>query len=108
MNPNESWLRRRWFEIRLGHQFYFAFLFGFSNFIILFYTFIVVPYFAPVALPLFVLIFLIAYLPVVVLVGRQHIKRQFRIDGSATVMNNPVWVKHLEDTEKIMKALNIK
>lgn len=71
-----SWVSRRWFEFRIGYSTYLVFLFGFSNFLLLLYNF-----FPKVKdslnFEIFGIIAFVLIVPVAVLFGRFHNKKQF-------------------------------
>ncbi len=87
------WLRRRWFDFRLGHSVYLIFLLSFSNFILIFHRLLIerIEFLDNIfsELWVFVLIFVIAYIPISVGVGVWHRKTQIKIENEQSLLNNP-------------------
>jgi hypothetical protein len=92
------WLRRRWFDFRLGHSVYLIFLLSFSNFILIFHRLLIerIEFLDNIfsELWVFVLIFVIAYIPISVGVGVWHRKTQIKIENEQSLLNNPFMARN--------------
>ena len=91
------WMRGRWFDFRMGHSLYLIFALTFSNFILIFHRLLIerVPALEQIFSDLwvFVAVFVLAYIPVAILVGAWHRKRQLRIDQEYQIRENPLFAK---------------
>jgi len=87
------WARRRWFDFRQGHGIYLIFLLSFSNFVLIFYRLMIekIPILNDLFsdLWIFVIIFILLYIPIAVLVGHWHNRTQLRIEIDRMVRANP-------------------
>jgi len=90
----QTWIRRRWYDFRNGHSLYLIFLLTFSNFVLIFHRLLIerVPFLDEVfsQLWVFIIAFVLFYLPVAVLVGHWHKRTQLRIDTEMMVRQNPL------------------
>jgi len=90
----QTWIRRRWYDFRNGHSLYLIFLLTFSNFVLIFHRLLIerVPFLDEVfsQLWVFIIAFVLLYLPVAVLVGHWHKRTQLRIDTEMMVRQNPL------------------
>lgn len=78
-------MRRRWFDFRTGHSTYLIFLLAFGNFVLIFYRLLVeqVSWIEAIfpSLWIFILVFVIVYIPVSVAIGVWHRKTQLRVES---------------------------
>lgn len=88
----KQWYRRRWLEFREGHGIYLIFLMTFINFVLITYRLLIerVPFLQGIfsELWIFVIVFLISYLPLAIILGHWHRKTQYTIEAR---------VKHEQD-----------
>lgn len=91
---NSSYLRRRWFDFRLGHSVYLIFLMSFANFMLISHRLLIerIEWLDNLLgdLWFFTVLFLLAYIPVAILVGAWHRKNQIKIDMDLSILNNPL------------------
>ena len=94
---NEGWIRRRWWEERSGHTIYLIYILTFVNYILITYTFFIekIPFFQELIphLWIFVLIFLVSYIPASTIIGYWHRRTQLRVDTTIKLLENPLWAK---------------
>ena len=93
----EDWIRRRWFEFRQGHSIYLAFILSFSNFILISYRLLIerIPTLQSIfsELWIFVIFFIIIYIPAAILIGHWHRTTQLRVDTTMFIVNNPMMAR---------------
>jgi hypothetical protein len=91
------WIRRRWWDARTGHAAYLMFALTIVNFILITYRFLIEGDPAISALMsdlwLFVLIFLILYLPVSTLIGYWHRRTQLSVETTLKRLEDPLFAK---------------
>ena len=94
---NITWFQRRFYEARLGHTNYFGFLLSMGTFIIVSYAYIsanipiilnIFPY-----LWAFALSAVVIYLPVAIIVGHFHLKKQVPIEQIRVFEKSPYFAK---------------
>lgn len=119
---NQSWIRRRWLDFRLGHSIYLIFILSFSNFILIFHRLLIErvevlnELFSN--LWLFVIVFVLAYIPIGLAIGAWHRRTQIRVETEQTLLNNPFMARNFrvladmiegtaskEEIEKFRKVL---
>ncbi len=92
-----NWIKRRWFDFRQGHSLYLIFVLTFSNFVLIFHRLLIerVPALEQIFSDLwvFIVVFVLAYIPVAILVGAWHRKKQLRIDQEYQIRENPLFAK---------------
>ena len=97
-NMSSNWLRRRWFDFRLGHSVYLIFILSFSNFILIFHRLLIERvdflngFFSE--LWIFVLIFVVIYFPISIAVGAWHRKTQIKVENEQALLNNPFMARN--------------
>ena len=104
MTDRANWARRRWLDFRQGHAVYLAFLMTFANFITIQYALLIreVPALESMFsnLWIFAVIFIVAYIPVAIIVGYWHRKSQWKIEQEAAFRENVIgarmWLFMLE------------
>lgn len=119
---NQSWVRRRWLDFRLGHSIYLIFILSFSNFILIFHRLLIerVEVLNEIFsnLWLFVIVFILAYIPIGLAIGAWHRRTQIRVETEQTLLNNPFLARNFrvladmiegtaskEEIEKFRKVL---
>lgn len=109
MKLSWNWVKRRWVEFRFGHSTYLSFVLSITNFLLITYTFLVerVPVLNTLFphLWMFAAVGLIAYVPLSVLVGFWHRKKQLSVDGALNAEVNPYTLEILRRLEKLEKML---
>jgi hypothetical protein len=94
---NNSWASRRWFDFRLGHSTYLIFALSFGNFVLIFHRLFIerVPALNEIfsSLWIFAFVFILAYIPVAVVIGSWHRKTQLKVDQEQSIRQNRIWVK---------------
>ena len=94
---NQDWFRRRWFDFRQGHSVYLIFLLTFANFILIFHRLLIerVEFLNEIfnELWVFVLVFIIIYIPSSIMIGAWHRKTQFRVEADVMIRQNPLLAK---------------
>jgi len=87
-------MRRRWFDFRQGHGIYLIFLLSFSNFVLIFYRMLIERVTALddlfSDLWVFLVIFILIYIPTAVLIGYWHNRTQMRVEITRMVRENPM------------------
>lgn len=90
-------MKRRWFDFRQGHSVYLIFILSFSNFILIFHRLLIerVPILEGIfpTLWVFLIVFILVYVPVAILIGAWHRKTQLKIDAEVALRQNPLWAK---------------
>jgi len=94
---NQDWFRRRWFDFRQGHSVYLIFLLTFANFILIFHRLLIerIEFLNEIfnELWVFVLVFIIIYIPSSIMIGAWHRKTQFRVEADVMIRQNPLLAK---------------
>ena len=94
---SQGWVRRRWWEFRAGHSVYLIFVLTFINFILISYRLLIekIPMFQDLFpnLSIFVLLFLLFYIPTAIIIGFWHRKTQLKVETTLTMQQNPVLAK---------------
>ena len=97
MKLHATWIRRRWWEERHGHKIYLIYILTFVNFILISYTFFIekIPFFQELIphLWIFVLIFLVSYIPASTIIGYWHRRTQLRVENTIKFLEHPMWAK---------------
>ena len=92
-----SWFRRRWFDFRQGHSIYLIFLITFANFILIFHRLLIerVEILNEIFSDLwvFVVVFVLIYIPLSVVIGAWHRKNQMSIETEVALRQNPLFAK---------------
>ena len=105
-----SWIRRRWYEFRMGHTTYLSFVLSLTNFLLISYNFLVsqIPtlksLFSSVAY--FSVVFVLVYVPCTIYIGHLHKRKQLSTDLTVAGEKNPFYVKILEELDKIEEELH--
>jgi len=94
---NEGWIRRRWWEERTGHTIYLIYILTFVNYILITYTFFIekIPFFQELIphLWIFVVIFLVSYIPASTIIGYWHRRTQLKVETTIKLLESPLWAK---------------
>ena len=107
-NMSSNWLRRRWFDFRLGHSVYLIFILSFSNFILIFHRLLIERidflngFFSE--LWIFVLIFVVIYFPISIAIGAWHRKTQIKVENEQALLNNPFMARNFRMMIDIMEG----
>ena len=92
------WVRRRWFDFRQGHGVYLIFAMAFANFVLIFYRLLIerVEVLNEIfsELWIFILAFLIFYIPAAILIGYWHRTTQIKVEQEQTLRQNPVMARN--------------
>ena len=95
---DQAWVRRRWMDFRWGHTTYLIFLLTFTNFVLIFYRLLVerVDFLQNIfsELWMFMIIFVLGYVPLGIAVGAWHRKTQIKIDQEQALLQNPFLAKN--------------
>ncbi len=95
---NNTWFRRRWYDFRQGHGMYLVFAMSFVNFVLIFYRLLIeeINVLGEVFsnLWIFVIIFLVAYIPAAILIGNWHRKTQMKIEHEQSMKQSPLMAKN--------------
>jgi len=90
----EGWIRRRWWEFRQGHSTYLIFLLTFMNFVLIAYRLLIerIPFVQELfpQLWIFVLTFVLVYIPLSIFIGNWHRRTQLRVETTINVLENPL------------------
>lgn len=94
---NNNWVKRRWFDFRQGHSVYLIFLLTFANFVLIFHRLLIerVDFLNVIFKDLwvFILVFIVIYIPVSILIGSWHRKNQLKIEADVMMRQNPLLAK---------------
>lgn len=90
-------MKRRWFDFRMGHSTYLIFALSFANFILIFHRLLIerLTFLEDSILQqlwFFVIIFIVAYIPISLLIGSWHRKTQFKVESEVLLRQNPFLV----------------
>lgn len=95
---NDAWFRRRWYDFRQGHGMYLVFAMSFVNFVLIFYRLLIeeINVLGEIFsnLWMFVVIFLVVYIPAAILIGNWHRKTQMRIEHEQSMKQSPLMAKN--------------
>jgi len=95
---DSTWLRRRWFDFRQGHSIYLIFAMAFANFVLIFYRLLIeqVEILGNIfsSLWMFIVAFLLVYIPVALLIGYWHRKTQMRVEQEQAMRQNPMMARN--------------
>ena len=90
---SNAWIRRRWLNFRQGHSVYLIFAMSFANFVLIFYRLLVeqVEILSQIfsSLWIFLVVFLLTYIPVAILIGLWHQRTQMRVEQEQSLRHNP-------------------
>jgi hypothetical protein len=89
-----DWVRRRWLDFRNGHSIYLVFAMTFANFITIQYQLLIdqLPYLSNIfnSIWIFAIFFILAYVPVSIVLGYWHRKSQWKVEQDALFRENKV------------------
>ena len=95
---NNTWFRRRWYDLRQGHGMYLVFAMSFVNFVLIFYRLLIeqIDFLGDLFsnLWIFVAVFLVIYIPAAILIGNWHRKTQMRIEHEQSMKQSPLMAKN--------------
>lgn len=96
---DKPWVRRRWYDFRLGHSLYLIFILSFTNFILIAHRLLIerVPFLNELFSDLwyFAIIFILAYIPISIVLGLWHRRTQLRVDSDINIEANPLLISIL-------------
>ena len=96
---DENFIRRRWFDFRQGHSYYLIFVLSFANFILIFYRLLIeqIPELNEIfsSLWIFVLVFILLYIPIAIGIGAWHRKTQLKIEADVSLKQSPLFCRVL-------------
>lgn len=101
-----GWLQERWFEFRQGHSTYLGFFLSFINFTLITFNLFLEKVFVDLSLLQFCIVFGVLYIPISIIIGRTHIKKQVKYDTGMTFKHNPglqAIYTELKDIKKILE-----
>ena len=101
---NTHWVKRRWFDFRLGHATYLIFILSFSNFILIFHRLFLEQLGFELSLGSFIVIFVIAYFPLAIGIGAWHRKSQIQVETLQSLKQNPMMAKNFRILIDIMQG----
>ena len=105
---SSNWLRRRWFDFRLGHSVYLIFLLSFSNFILIFHRLLIerIEFLNDIfsELWMFIILFVVVYFPIAIIVGAWHRRTQIKIENEQALLNNPFMARNFRMMIDIMEG----
>lgn len=85
-------IKQLWLEFRLGHSGYLGFGLQMANFVIIAYALLISRFFnnngGTVSWWEFIILFTVCYVPLAVVFGRWHIKRQYEVENRALFEQN--------------------
>jgi hypothetical protein len=91
---SSDWFRRRWLDFRNGHSIYLVFAMTFANFITIQYQLLIdrLPYLAGIfdSILTFAILFVLAYVPLSIVLGYWHRKCQWKVEQDALFRENKV------------------
>ena len=105
-----NFVRKFWWDGRMGHTTYLMFLLTIVNFMIIAYNFLLEgnEFFEKFEeyLWLFGIVFLVLYVPVGILIGRWHVNTQLSVELEMRMLENPIMAKMVRGIldDKIGKA----
>ena len=100
-------IKRRWLDFRNGHSIYLVFLLTLVNFILIVYNFAIIkiPTLSSfLNLPLFVLIFFLAYVPLAIIIGYWHKRNQYAVENEALLQENWIWAWIMQYEIRLIKG----
>ncbi len=96
-----NWIRRRWFDFRQGHGIYLIFAMSFANFVLIFYRLLIekVEILSEIfsSLWIFLIVFLLAYIPAALLIGFWHRRTQMKIEQEQSVRENTLMARYIRE-----------
>ena len=96
---DKNFIRRRWFDFRQGHSYYLIFALSFANFILIFYRLLIeqIPELNEIfsSLWIFVLVFILLYIPIAIGIGAWHRKTQLKIEADVSLKQSPLFCRVL-------------
>jgi uncharacterized protein YneF (UPF0154 family) len=94
---NKNWIQKRWFDFRQGHSYYLIFTLSFGNFVLIFHRLFIerIPELNEIFgnLGIFVIVFILIYIPVAIIIGVWHRRSQMKIDVDVALRQNPLFAK---------------
>lgn len=97
MKVNTNWFQRRFLDFRNGHSTYLIFFISFVQFVIISYGLYIAD--NPNLMSIFptiyhwIAFFVITYVPLAVIIGHYHLKKQYATESRQMMENNPIAAK---------------
>ena len=104
----QEWTKKRWFELRIGHQNYWGFVLSMLNFALIVYGFVIEKWGFNIGQVEFIVILIIIYTPLSVVTGHFHNKLQMGTDQNEIFKTVPQIQEMLDRLEEIQKTINNK
>jgi len=97
MPTGKNFLRKLWWDGRMGHTTYLMFLLAFVNFILITYSYLlegnmIFEKFIS-ELWLFSIVFMALYFPIAILIGRWHTNTQISVEMTMKMLEDPITAK---------------
>jgi len=96
----KNFVRKLWWDIRMGHSTYLMFFLAFVNFILITYSYLIEgnEIFQKFIsdLWIFTIIFLVCYFPISILIGRWHTKTQISVEMTMKMLEDPIMAKMIK------------
>lgn len=112
MNNTTGFLRKRWLDFRNGHSVYLAFGMSFMNFILISYNFAIKESTFLQAiftnLMIFTLLFIGGYIPLAIILGYWHRRKQYVVDNEAMIQENWIGAWQTRYVIRLIKGLTTK
>ena len=93
----KGWMRSRWWEFRIGHSTYLIFILTFVNFVLISYRLLIerIPFLKEIIpeLWIFIVMFLVFYIPASIIIGFWHRKTQLKVESTLSMEQNPFVAK---------------
>ena len=101
-----NFIRRRWFDFRQGHSIYLIFAMAFANFVLIFYRLLIerIEILGQIFpnLLIFIIVFLIVYIPVAILIGFWHRRTQMKVETEQIMRQNPLMARNFRTVIDIL------
>ena len=94
--------RKRFYDFRIGHTLYLIFFISFANFILIFHRLFIERMGIDISLSLFMLIFVILYIPSAIVIGVLHRRYQLKIETSMIMERNIYFAKMIRGLTDIV------
>jgi fumarate reductase subunit C len=104
------WIKRRWYEFRVGHSTYLSFIPSSLNSVLLAFNLVVIAYLGLDNNPWFLLGFgvlvVVVYGPIAIYAGHLHNNKQMPTDNLIASLKNPITVDFINNFVRIEASLN--
>ena len=104
-----EWVKRRWFDLRSGHNFYLAFMMAVMNFVIISYALVLerVPVLNTIfpSMWIWIFFFIAVYIPASIMIGYFHKHTQLPTDQTEFALHNPVTMFQMKRLDEIAESI---